>query len=237
MARKRESPTDTRTDARTASAATTARVPLTPERVLRCAMAVADASGIAAVTMRSIGAELGVTPMSLYHHVGSKEEILDGVTDLVFAEIGLPEPDEPWRDAMRRRAESAREVLGRHRWAAALVSSRTNPGPATLRHHDAVIGNLRGAGFSVEMTAHAFALLDSYIYGFAVQEATLPIDGPEDVPQLASHILEQFAADEYPHLTELTVAHVLQPGYDFGAEFAYGLELILDGLAAALDAV
>jgi len=210
------------------------RTPLTTERVVRAAMDIADRSGITAVTMRSVATELGVQPMSIYHHVANKDAILDGITDLVFAEIGLPEPDEPWRDAMRRRALSARAVFVRHRWATALVSSRTNPGPATMRHHDAVIGNLRAGGFSVAMTAHAFALLDAYIYGFAVQEVTLPIDDTTDVAELAAHIMAQFPAGAYPHLAEFTETHVLAPGYDFGDEFEYGLDLLLDGLAERL---
>lgn len=210
------------------------RTPLTPQRVFRAAMDIADRSGIAAVTMRAVATELDVQPMSIYHHVANKEAVLDGVTDLVFAEIGIPEPGEPWRAAMHRRAVSARAVFERHKWATALVSSRTNPGPATMRHHDAVIRNLREGGFSVAMTAHAFALLDAYIYGFAVQEATLPIDDTADVAELAAHIMEQFPADAYPHLAEFTEAHVLQPGYDFGDEFAYGLDLILDGLESRL---
>ena len=148
------------------------RPPLTTDRVVRAAMDIADRSGIAAVTMRSVATELGVQPMSIYHHVANKDAILDGITDLVFAEIGLPEPDEPWRDAMRRRALSARAVFVRHRWATALVSSRTNPGPATMRHHDAVIGNLRAGGFSVAMTAHAFALLDAHVPGYGGQGVT-----------------------------------------------------------------
>ena len=209
------------------------RAPLTPERVLRTAVAIADESGIDAVTMRSISTELGVTPMSLYHHVANKEQILDGVVDLVFAEIAMPEPGEPWRTAMRRRAISAREVLVRHAWAAPLVSTRTNPGPATLRHHDAVIGNLRDAGFSIQLAAHAFALLDSYIYGFALQEVTLPFDGPDDVAEVAGQMLDGLPAGAYPHLTEMAVEHVMRPGYDFGDEFLYGLDLILDGLTAA----
>ena len=135
---------------------------------------------------------------------------------------------------MRRRAISAREVLSRHPWAIGLMESRTTPGSATLRHHDAVIGSLRRGGFSVAMAAHAFSVLDSYIYGFALQEANLPFDSGEATAELAQAILAR-AADEYPHLTELTVEHVLQPGYDYGLEYAFGLELILTGLEQARD--
>jgi AcrR family transcriptional regulator len=138
----------------------------------------ADRAGIGALTIRSLARELGVKPMSLYHHVAGKGEILDGIVDLVFSEIDLPAPGGDWQAEMRRRAASARRALGRHRWAIGLLESRANPGPATLRHHDATIGTLRAAGFSVAATAHAYALLDSYVYGFALQEASLPFSPP-----------------------------------------------------------
>jgi AcrR family transcriptional regulator len=172
--------------------------------------------------------------MTLYHHVANKDEILDGIIDVVFSEIELPPADADWRSAMRRRAISARRVLARHPWATPLMESRTNPGPATLRQHDSVIGTLRRAGFSIQMTAHAFSLLDSYVYGFAVQEAGLPFDSPEAVPEVADAILAQFPSEEYPHLAELATEHVLQPGYDYGNEFEFGLDLILDGLEMLL---
>lgn len=211
------------------------RVPLSRERVLLGAIAVADAAGIGSLTMRSLAQELGVKPMSLYHHVANKDEILDGIIDVVFSEIELPPVDADWRSGMRHRAISARSVLARHPWATPLMESRTNPGPATLRHHDAVIATLRRAGFSIQMTAHAFSLLDSYIYGFAIQEAALPFDSPETVPEVAEAILAQFPTGEYPHLTELATEHVLQPGYDYGNEFEFGLDLILDGLERRLN--
>lgn len=131
---------------------------------------------------------------------------------------------------MRQRAISARRVLSRHGWAIGLMESRSSPGPATLRHHDAVIGCLRDAGFSIELAAHAFSVVDSYIYGFALQERSLPFPTPEQTADLAQDILASFPADKYPHLAELTARHVLQPGYDYGNEFEFGLDLILDGL-------
>jgi AcrR family transcriptional regulator len=201
--------------------------------VFRGAIAVADAGGLGSLTMRSLAEELGVKPMSLYHHVANKEEILDGIIDVVFSEIELPADDPDWRSAMRRRAMSARSVLGRHPWATPLMESRMNPGPATLRHHDTVIGVLRRAGFSVGMAAHAYSLLDAYLYGFALQEAGLPFDS-ETAPDVAEAILAQFPSDAYPYLAEFTFEHVLQPGYDNGDEFEFGLELILDGLARLL---
>lgn len=210
------------------------RAPLSRERVLRGAVAVADAGGIAALTIRSLAHELGVKPMSVYHHVANKEEILDGLVDIVFSEIELPTPDGEWQAEMRRRANSARAVLRRHRWAIGLLESRATPGPETLRHHDAVLATLRRAGFSPEMTAHAYALIDSYVYGFALQEASLPFEGPEGVGEVADQFMESMGAGEYPHLTEMTMAYYLQPGYDFGDEFEFGLTVILDGLASSV---
>lgn len=205
------------------------RAGLDRDRVVRAAIALADADGIASLTMRKLGVELGVEAMSLYGHVANKSDLLDGMIDSVFTEIDLPSGTD-WRTAMRRRAISAREVLSRHRWAIGLMESRSTPGPATLRHHDAVLGSLRGAGFSIELTAHAYSVLDSYVYGFALQEPSLPFETTEETALLAQSIMARFAAGQYPHLTELTVEHVLKPGYDYGAEFEFGLDLILDGL-------
>jgi AcrR family transcriptional regulator len=217
----------------TAENAAAHRVPLSRDRVLAAAVAFADAHGISSLSMRKLGEALGVEAMSLYNHVVSKSDLLDGMIDIVFGEIDLPSGDGGWRAAMRGRAISARQALRRHPWAIGLMESRASPGPATLRHHDAVLGCLRRAGFSIELTAHAYALLDSYIYGFALQEATLPFGTPEETAQAAQDIYAQFSAGQYPYLTELAVAHVLQPGYDFGDEFETGLDLILDSLQAA----
>jgi AcrR family transcriptional regulator len=209
------------------------RPPLSRDQVLRAAVALADEVGIGALSMRKLGQVLGVEAMSLYNHVASKGDLLDGIVDVVFSEIGLPAGDVGWKPAMRQRAISARETLARHRWAIGLMESRRSPGPATLRHHDAVLGCLLGAGFSLEMTAHAYSVLDSYIYGFALQEASLPFDSAEETPELAQEIAGQLPAGEYPHLTELAMGHVLQAGYRYGDEFEIGLDLILDGLERA----
>ena len=206
---------------------------LSRERVLRAAIGVADAGGIASLTMRKLGVELGVEAMSLYNHVAGKDALLDGMIDSVFAEIDLPTEGIGWRESMRRRAVSARAAMSRHRWAIGLMESRTSPGPATLRHHDTVIGTLRGAGFSVAMAAHAFSALDAYIYGFALQEASLPFDSAEGATEVAKGMMTDFESGQYPHLTELAVEHALQPGYEYGAEFEFGLDLILDGLERA----
>jgi AcrR family transcriptional regulator len=209
------------------------RIPLTRERVLRAAVALADESGSESLSMRKLGEAVGVEAMSLYNHVTNKEDLLDGMIDVVFGEIDLPAGGADWKTAMRQRAISAREVLARHPWGIGLMESRSTPGPATLRHHDAVLGSLRRGGFSIEMAAHAFSALDSYIYGFALQEASLPFDTAEETAEVAQMILKQLPADEYPYLAELTIEHVLQPGYDYGDEFEFGLDLILDGLERA----
>ena len=209
------------------------RTPLNRERVLRAAVAFADESGIGSLTMRRLGDALGVEAMSLYNHVANKDELLDGMVDLVFSEIELPSAGADWRTAMRQRAVSARQALSHHPWAIGLMESRTSAGPATLRHHDAVLGSLREAGFSIEMRAHGYSVLDSYIYGFALQEANLPFSTPEETAAVAQMFLEQLPSAQYPHLIELTLEHVLQPGYDYGAEFEFGLDLILDGLERA----
>jgi AcrR family transcriptional regulator len=209
---------------------TTERVPLTRERVLRCAVALADAHGLAGLSIRTLAAELGSKPMSLYYYVANKEQILDGIVDLVFAEVYLPVIGEPWRQEMLSRARSLRAVLRRHPWAVGLLESRRNPGPATLRHHDATLGTLRRSGFTLQATAHAYALLDSFIYGFALQEAALPLSGAESVPEAAAPIMEHFAGGEYPWMMEIATGIVLQPGYDFADEFDHGLALVLDAL-------
>jgi AcrR family transcriptional regulator len=208
---------------------------LSRDRVLRAAVAVADTGGIGALTMRSLAQELGVKPMTVYYYVKNKEEILDGIVDIVFSEIDLPVVGGDWRTEITRRASSARWVLRSHPWAIPLLESRTSPGPATLRHHDAVLGTLRTAGFSAEQTAHAYAVLDAFVYGYAVQEASLPFEGPDGVSDVASPILDLMAAGEYPHMVEMATTYYLQPGYDFGDEFQFGLNLVLDGLDRSLS--
>jgi len=207
------------------------RDPLTRDRVLRGALAIADEGGLPGLTIRSLAQRLGTKPMSLYHYVANKDEILDGLVDLVFAEIELPEPNGDWRGEMATRARSAREALRRHPWSIGLMESRTTPGPATLRHHDATIGALRAGGFSIGQTAHAYAVLDAFVYGFAVQEASLPFEGPDGAAEVAGPIMALMAGGEYPHMVEFATQHALRPGYDFADEFEFGLDLVLDGLA------
>ncbi|WP_324603320.1 TetR/AcrR family transcriptional regulator [Nesterenkonia massiliensis] len=161
----------------------------------------------------------------------NRAQLLDGMVDAVFAEIWLPAPEAEWRESMRRRAESARETLNRHRWAVSLMDSRKHPGPATLRHHDAVLGCLRGNGFTVPQAANAVSVLDSYVYGFVLQEAALPFTTSEELDELAESIFAELPKDEFPHFTELAVEHALKPGYSYSDEFDFGVTLILDGLS------
>jgi AcrR family transcriptional regulator len=201
--------------------------------VLRTAIAFADENGIEYLSMRKLGQELGVEAMSLYKHVANKEDMLDGMVDVVFSEINLPSNGVRWKTAMRQRAVSARAALTRHPWAIGLTESRMKPGPANLQHHDSVIGCLRQAGFSIEMAIHAYSALDSYIYGFALQERSLPFDTSDDVADVgdaAEDILSQFPADQYPYLGETVVERIMKSGWEYADEFEFGLDLILDGL-------
>ncbi len=211
----------------------TVRQSLTRDRIIKGAVALADVIGVDALTIRKLATALDTKPMSIYHYVANKEAIVDGMVDIVFSEIDLPNFDIDWKSAIRQRSASARAALSRHPWAVLLMESRRAPGAATLRQHDAVIGCLRNGGLSVEMTAHAYAVIDAFIYGFAVQEASLPATSGKEMSDLAESIFEAMPVDEYPHLMELTTEHVLQPGYDFGNEFDFGLNLILDGLDIA----
>jgi len=210
------------------------RTRLTRERVLRAALAHADTGGLEALTMRKLAEELGVAPMALYRHVANRDDLVDGMVDIVFGEIDLPSAGDDWRAAMRQRAISVRDVLSRHRWAIGLMESRANPGPANLRHHDAVIGSLRAAGFDMATVAHAYSLLDSYIYGFALTKMNLPFESGDDVAEIAQTMLEPFPVDEYPNLVAFITEHAMKPGYDYADEFEYGLDAILDGLERAL---
>jgi AcrR family transcriptional regulator len=209
------------------------RSALTREKVLTAAIELADEIGIEALTIRRLADKLGVGAMTIYHHVPSKEDIIDGMVEIVFAEIEKPPADVDWKTSMRQRCISARQILNRHPWAAPLMESRMSPGPANLSHHDAVIGTLRNGGLSIQMAAHAYAILDSFVYGFAFEEAVLPASGGEGFAEVAEQIAAHFPADEYPHLAELTFEHVLKPGYDYGDSFEFGLDLIIDGLDRA----
>ncbi|GAA4668525.1 TetR/AcrR family transcriptional regulator C-terminal domain-containing protein [Nocardioides nanhaiensis] len=202
--------------------------------VVEAAVRVADAGGLGAVSMRGVGRELGVEAMSLYHHVRNKEHLLDALTDWIFTQVELPLPEEAWRPAMERRATSARAALAAHPWALGLVESRRTPGPALLRHHDAVLGCLRTQGFGARLAAHAFSAIDAYVYGFVLVEQTLPFEAGESAGDFAAAL--ELPDGEYPHLAESARTLTAEGDYDYADEFGYGLDLLLEGLAGRLDA-
>jgi len=211
------------------------RVPLSRERVLGAAVLLADEDGLESLTMRELGLRLGVEAMSLYNHVANKDDLLDGMVDLVVSEIDLPADTVEWREAMRRRAISAQSVFSRHPWASGLIDSRESSGPARLRYLDWVVGTLRRAGFTLEMTARAFSLLDSYIYGFGRQRLNMSAGGDIEPEEMGAAFLRALPADQYPYLREMVVDHAMGSGYDESADFEFGLDLILDGLQSLLD--
>ena len=204
------------------------RAPLTRQRVLRAAVALADAGGLESLTMRRLGEELSVGPMALYRHVANKDDLVDGLIDIVFGEIGLPSADAGWGSAMRERAISMRDVLGRHPWAIALMESRRHPGPANLQHHDAVIGSLLGGGFDMAGAAHAYSVLDAYTSGFVLTEVNLPFEPGESADDFVADLGAVLA--DHPHLAEMVAEQVVGQDYAYGDEFDFGLALVLDGL-------
>lgn len=205
---------------------------LSRERVLRAALVLADEGGLESLTMHAIGRRLGVQAMSLYRHVQNKADLIDGLVDLVVSEVEVPIGAANWKTAMRQRANSARRVFARHRWAIGLVESRPRPGAVTLRHHERVLGVLLEAGFSPVMAARAYNLLDSYIYGFALQEASLTYGSPEEHAEVGRATLQQLPPDEYPHLARVA-REFIEAGTEYGAGFEFELELILDGIERA----
>ena len=209
------------------------RPPLTTDRVLRAAVDLADRDGLSALTMRRLGSELGVEAMSLYKHVANKEAILDGVVEHIVGQIEIPDEETPWKEAMRRRAVSARQVLADHSWAIGLLETRGSMGQATMRYLDAILGNLRSAGISLENAVHAFWLLDSYVYGHVIQETSLsPVSTSPPGTQSTAGLLEQATMAEYPNLVEVA-EHAMGSEYSVDREFQYGLDLILDALEQA----
>jgi AcrR family transcriptional regulator len=224
---------------------TAGRAPLTHERVLETAIALAQREGLDSLTMRRLAGELGVGAMTLYHYVPNKESLLDGMVEIVFGEIEPPTADGDWKAALRRRAISTREVLNRHRWAVGLMESRRTPGPNSLRLHDAVLGVLRQAGFSVEDAIQAYSVQDAYLYGFALQEKSVPFDDARGAAAVAEAQYREYGelepdrqlgelAEAFPHLHEVVAGHVARVGYDFAMSFEYGLDLILDALEGRL---
>jgi AcrR family transcriptional regulator len=211
---------------------TETRIPLSRERVLESAVTLADRHGLEWLSMRKLADEIGVAAMTLYYYVPNKTELIDGMIDIVFSEIEPPSLEVDWKTAMRRRAVSTREALNRHRWAVGHMEGRTTHGAANLRLHDAVLGCLRAAGFSLEMTVHAYSVQDAYIYGFAFQETDMASETPDDFAAEAQRQMEAYeeVLADYPNLVEVVGGYVAKSGYDYEAEFLFGLDLILDGL-------
>ena len=207
-----------------------ARVKPTRDRIMAAAIELADREGLEALTIRALASDMAVGPMTLYHYVQGKDDVLDGMVDAVFTQIALPDPTLPWREAVRGRCLSARAVLARHPWSVPLLESRRSPGPATLRHHNAMLACLLDGGLSIPLTAHAYAVLDSYVYGFAVQEANLPVQGGDGSNEVAAEISAAFTPEAYPYLVRFTAEHAMKPDYRFGDSFEFGLDILLDGL-------
>jgi len=204
--------------------------------VLRTAIALADERGVAELTMRKLAKELGVEAMSLYNHVAGKNDLLDGMIDIVFSEIEPPAPDGDWKAELRKRAISTRAALRRHPWAVGEMEGRTSHGPSNLKVHDAVLGCLRAAGFSIPMTVHAMSVQDAYIYGFALQQTDMSSETPDDFAAEAQRQMTEYEAvlGDYPNLVEVVGGYVATAGYDYDSEFLFGLDVILDGLERLL---
>jgi AcrR family transcriptional regulator len=209
---------------------------LTRDRVLRAAVALADDQGLEELTMRSLAKDLGVEAMSLYNHVANKGDLLDGMIELVFSEIEPPAMGGDWKAELRRRAVSTRAALLRHRWAVGEMEGRTGHGPSNMRVHDSILGCLRAAGFSIEMTVHAMSVQDAYIYGFALQQTDMSSQTAEDFAAEAQRQMVAYAdaLADYPNLVEVVGGYVATAGYDYEREFLFGLDVILDGLERIL---
>jgi AcrR family transcriptional regulator len=212
----------------------TRREPLDRDRVLRAAVEVADADGLDALSMRRLGRELGVEAMSLYNHVAGKDDVLDGIVDYVIGEMHVPQPGDEWEAAIRARAQSARAVFARHPWAMGLLESRyTNSSPRRLAYYDAVLGSMLEAGFDIATAIRGFSIVDSYIFGFILQEQSLAFSDDDGLEEVGEDLLQQMA-DAYPNLTAAT-EYAMHHGYEFGTEFGFGLDLIVDGLRRLRD--
>lgn len=205
---------------------------LSRTRILRSALELADREGLEGLSMRKVAQELGVQAMSLYNHVANKEDLIDGIVELVIEEMAVPEVGKAWRGEMRRRAVVAHEVLLRHPWAAIALMSRVNVGPMMLRYIDATLGCLHAGGFSLVMADHAWNAMDSHIYGFTLQELKFPF-APEDYAEAAKMGKGLIPAELYPHMHCLTI-EVMERRYDGLHDFEFGLEMVLDGLERRL---
>jgi AcrR family transcriptional regulator len=209
-----------------------ARNTLTRDRVMDRALALAEREGLDALTIRALAADLGVKPMAIYHYVASKDVLLDALVDRVFAEVPLPRADEGdgdgWREPLADRSRAMRDLLARHRWALSVLETRAHPGPATLAAHEAVLDVLRRSGFSIEASAHAFALLDAFVFGYALQESMLEAAGLPDSPADLRAGMDLAA---FPRIAETAELYTASPDYVFASSFEIGLGAVLDAIA------
>jgi AcrR family transcriptional regulator len=210
------------------------RVRLDRDRIIDGAVELADEIGLEPLTIRRLADHLGVRPMSLYHYARGKEDIVDGMVGRVFDEIERPDAGAPWKDAIRGRARSLRAALRRHPWAIPIMESRRTPGADILDHHEAMLTAWLETGFPLPVIAHGLAVVDAFVYGFALQEAALPFgDRDGDLTDASAQIVVPLSAERYPSLMRFTAEHVMQPGYDFGASFEVGLDYVLNGVEGA----
>ena len=212
------------------------KVQLSRERVIEAAIGLADAQGIDSLSMRRLAQELGVEAMSLYYYVPNKREILDAIADRVVGEIELPDEATPWKPALRRLALSAYDAFTRHRWAANLVLSGSGTSPARLAYRDAILGTLRRAGFSAAMTDHGYHAIESHIMGFTLWEVGMDLGTSEELVGLATGFLDSLPDGAFPYLEEHIQQHLLPRDPADEGEFAFGLDLILDGMERRLAA-
>jgi len=206
------------------------RTPLTRERVLAVAIELADRGGVEALSMRKLGQELGVDAMALYRHVRNKDDLLDGLLEAILRQVEPPAPGDDWKSTVRAQAMSARAVMLRHPWARQVIEERGTGGPASMVHIEFVLGALRDAGFSLELAHHSLHLLGSRIFGFA--QDLFEETGPDPTAEEAA-IAARFLSGQFPHIAELagSVSHEGVLGRcDDDVEFAFGLDLVLDGL-------
>jgi len=208
---------------------TKTRAPLTRDRIVRAGLEIADASGVEAVTMRRVGQELGFEAMSLYRHVKGKDDLLDGMLDVVLAEWELPSDDEPWAEAVRTSALSVHAALRRHPWAARLLMTPGHLRPARLGYMDRLLGALRRGGFDPDTTYHVYHLLDGHIFGFSLWEIAYTSAETTD-EELVARFIASVPWDDYPHLTEHRDQHMTDGAHREVSAFEVGLDLILGGL-------
>jgi AcrR family transcriptional regulator len=208
---------------------------LSRERILRAAIALADAGGIESLSMRKLGQELGVEAMSLYNHVANKDDIEDAIVEIVLNEIELPAAEADWKAAIRQTAVSAHEAFVRHRWACGLLMRVPRVSPPRMQWMESVLRTLREAGFSADMTHHAYHALDSHITGFTLWQVSMPFETKAELLDLAEDFLREIPADEYPYVIEHAEQHIAPSSPDGKTEFEFGLDLILDGLERIRD--